>query len=1132
MPPPNRNSDCRNEFKAMQIEKNQTGKRTSRFRSTLDSKPLPFRKGGWLKLAWIAMFAALVFSTETQAVVPSAGAEDPRSVPLATRVSKFIGEVAATAPANVPAQAADRDQEAAVRQLVNQAADVQVRLRPGNQTVMQLRGSLVPTAQGAGLLGFESHERTARKFFAGHSALMHLSDPENELALVRNHRDGLGYEHLRFNQQYNGLPVWPAQLDAHFDPTGNLTLIEGAYVPTPQLDSVAPALTGTEAVARATTEVASGRTASASAPKLIIYASANRLPRLSWKFDLTAALSEAWSIVVDAQDGSILHRSSLVFEVQAKGSGVDLVGQTRPLNLWQTNSTYYLVDTSKKSFDPAFDPLIDAHGIIAVVDAGNAPYWEVITGLDTIPFLSSSAADRWTPPDAVSAAYTLSEVFDYYWERHGRNSIDGQGGNVFAVVGIGEADTAVWSDYFQLMLFGNVRPWAAALDVTAHELTHGIVQFSASLGYDNQSGALNEAFADIFGEMVEARTRGTNDWVIGTDLNEKIRNLKEPGSLTTEFGRPYPSKMSEYAQLADTDKFDSGGAHVNATIVGHAFYLLAEGLNGAIGRRSAESIFYRCLMEHLPARAQFADCRLGCIAAANELFGKDSTEVRLTSQAFDAVEIFDAPRTPAPIPVPVGPGLDSTIFVSYDLASDQYNLGRREVALDKDLGITLAAGIVASRPSVTANGEVALFVSSNHNLASASTADTNSGQELRSAGQVFSVAISPDAKFVAFVPLESQTGHGQPKIALVDLMATTATTNDLVAPSADGTISTNNTVLRAYAITFSPDGADLIYDALIRQELGAGRAVESWGIYSLHLATRQTSVLVAPQDGVDAGNPAVGHTGNRYLAYDSHEVMTGITSIMVMDLLTGQKAKVAAVTNVWGSPSFLSDDSGLVYTAPDPLAPASGLSLLEQDLTADRLHSQGPVALWLSDASMGLIYRRSSTQSTNQPPTVTLQLSADSISTQVPVTLMATATDPDGTVVRVVFYDGSTRLGQADSAPYTFVWKNATPGNHLVSARAVDNAGAETASSPKLLTVSGTEHPGPTVTLNVQATAPSTVRLTVSGDPGHYIISMSEDLKTWVDIYPVTVGTSGTGSVDDSGGPLHYSHLFYRARPD
>jgi hypothetical protein len=142
---------------------------------------------------------------------------------------------------------------------------------------------------------------------------------------------------------------------------------------------------------------------------------------------------------------------------------------------------------------------------------------------------------------------------------------------------------------------------------------------------------------------------------------------------------------------------------------------------------------------------------------------------------------------------------------------------------------------------------------------------------------------------------------------------------------------------------------------------------------------------------------------------------------------------------------------------------------------------------------------------------------------------MATATDPDGTVVRVVFYDGSTRLGQADSAPYTFVWKNATPGNHLVSARAVDNAGAETASSPKLLTVSGTEHPGPTVTLNVQATAPSTVRLTVSGDPGHYIISMSEDLKTWVDIYPVTIEASGVGSIDHSIGSTN-SRLFFRVR--
>jgi hypothetical protein len=66
--------------------------------------------------------------------------------------------------------------------------------------------------------------------------------------------------------------------------------------------------------------------------------------------------------------------------------------------------------------------------------------------------------------------------------------------------------------------------------------------------------------------------------------------------------------------------------------------------------------------------------------------------------------------------------------------------------------------------------------------------------------------------------------------------------------------------------------------------------------------------------------------------------------------------------------------------------------------------------------------------------------------------------------------------------------------------------------------------------LSLCATAKNSVRLTVSGPPGYYIISMSEDLRTWVDIYPVTIEASGVGNVDDSGGPLLYSHLFYRVR--
>jgi hypothetical protein len=91
--------------------------------------------------------------------------------------------------------------------------------------------------------------------------------------------------------------------------------------------------------------------------------------------------------------------------------------------------------------------------------------------------------------------------------------------------------------------------------------------------------------------------------------------------------------------------------------------------------------------------------------------------------------------------------------------------------------------------------------------------------------------------------------------------------------------------------------------------------------------------------------------------------------------------------------------------------------------------------------------------------------------------------------------------------------------------------GAETDSSPRFLTVGAAPLPqDDKPKLNLTVTAKDAVRLTVSGQPGYYIISMSEDLITWVDIYPLTIEASGVGTVDDAGGPLHYSKLFYRVR--
>ena len=64
------------------------------------------------------------------------------------------------------------------------------------------------------------------------------------------------------------------------------------------------------------------------------------------------------------------------------------------------------------------------------------------------------------------------------------------------------------------------------------------------------------------------------------------------------------------------------------------------------------------------------------------------------------------------------------------------------------------------------------------------------------------------------------------------------------------------------------------------------------------------------------------------------------------------------------------------------------------------------------------------------------------------ITISASASDSDGTVTKVEFRDGTTLLGTDTSAPYSYTWKNVPPGTHSLTARATDNVGAATTSSP------------------------------------------------------------------------------------
>jgi len=877
-----------------------------------------------------------------------ADADDPRVAALAAKLRETISALR-TGRAARAAEEAAADPQAARR-------DVRISIRPQFGTVCAMSGERLEPCAVVAKPGLTLAETASRSFLHKHKGLLKLDRPDDELVAARDEADGLGRRHVRFQQRFGGLPVWPADVTVHLDAAGNVTGLTGAYVPTPRGLATEPALPPEQAMAAARAAVAGGAAGQASVPELIVYAPGHTAPRLAWRLELEIAVQAHWLVVVDALDGRILSAFNQVADANVPGRGIDVHGVSRAINVFEQAGQFFAVDTSKPMFDPAsMPPSPDrTRGGIVVLDARNLPADPETQPLPALESVISSSPITGLLPDAVSALFGLSETYDYYLERHGRDSLDGRGGNMLAVVRIGQGyNNAFWNGMF--MAFGDGLPFAGAIDVVAHELTHGVTQFSANLIYQDEPGALNEAFSDILGESVEARTNGTNNWLVGSDLGFVIRDMRDPASLQSGLGVPYPARYSEFVR---TD-VDNGGVHINSSIINRAYYLLADGLNGGIGIRDAERIFYRALTVYLTANAGFIDARLACVQSAEDLFGAGSLQMRRTADAFDAVEIFDnggpAP-TPVPAPRPPTGTTDSTLFVVRDDSLGGFVLGRREEALgDADSGVLLSTPFISpSRPAVTNDGRLAAFVSDTQDLCLISPETPESEECLGAAGEVASVGMSPDGRLVSFV-LRDPSGEPLNSISVVDVESGEARTFTLGAPAQDaGSVAT---IRYADSMDFTLDGNMLIYDALNAIQLVDGSTVDDWSIYALDLTTERLLTIVPPRAGTDYGFPSLSQTSDNFITFDIFDQAERVSTVVAANLDTGDVVPIATVRGGFGAPTYTGDDAAIVYTQADGDA-VSGASLMIQRLDADRITPAGEPGLWLADADLATIYRR------------------------------------------------------------------------------------------------------------------------------------------------------------------------------
>jgi Zn-dependent metalloprotease len=990
----------------------------------------------------------------------------------------------------------------------NVGASLQVFLRPNNATPIQIKGN--PLAKGAGGNSEAEQEATARAFLRDNAALLLLEDPDQELRLSHRQTDDLGHTTLRFTQSYQGIQVWPAELAVHFNPTGDLDLMDGAYEETPSDMPLQPELTGEAAQAKARNAMPDGNAGTVTTPTLVIYAPLDTPARLGWKMDVSVALDRYWSVVIDAQDGSVLRTVNLCMSGNVSGSGVDSFGTTRSLNVWQSGAVYYMWDTSKSMFNSA-----KGTGVIYTEDARNASQSQIIVNntIQNIYSVTSSIPTAWNNPDAVSASYNMAQTYDYYFNRHGRNSYDGASNDIVAVVRIGGLANAFWHHGFKMMFFGNADHYVGSPDIVGHEITHGVISSIGSQGvldYQNQSGALNEAFADIFGEMVEARAQGTNDWLIGSRLVSPIRSMANPALYSQ------PTKMSEYIVTTS----DNGGVHFNSGILNRVYYLLASGLRGAIGNLDAERIFYRCLTVHMKPRSQYIDARLGCITAAETLFGVNSIQAIKTAEAFDVVEDYAAPASadqPSNVNAAVG-AADSSMFIREHWFYTRDDLFRKETAQgDSSSGSSLVTGVKLSRPTVTGEGSEMFFVGQDDSLCYLTTVGTNF-QSFYS-GLVHSVAASPEGRYVAFV-FNASSGVPTNQIVVLDLLSNSAATVNLTTPVNDASPLTN--ISYADSLDFSPDGKLLIYDALSTLRRPDGLLRQSWSIFALDMATLQQFVIVPPDEDFQIGNPSFSQTSSRFIVFDALYT-NGNSAIITLDLFQGSLGLVGISYNGYGYPYFNGDDSFVIYGDED-LFTWSDRSVWRQDLGADKLTTSGSASLWMSDAKLGVIYRRGSYPSINTAPTVSFTAPAPYASFTAPanVNVAVTAGDIDGGVNRVEFYDGNRLLLTDTNSPYGFSWNNLPAGTYRLSARAYDNQGASTTTAPLLFTVKPPIQPG---VLNRSGVPGFEFSLRIT-QPGLYRLEASTNLVDWQPLGSFVCQTN-LNYLDQSA--TNFRARFYRA---
>lgn len=305
-----------------------------------------------------------------------------------------------------------------------------------------------------------------------------------------------------------------------------------------------------------------------------------------------------------------------------RSSGTDLQGKTRTVGAGNTGSQLVLVDPVRN---------ITTY-LTTYVTTG----W---SGQPSIPGSTVTYTKSWGT-GAVSAQANMTRVYDYYTTILGRDSFDDNGAAVVLSIDYNPSGSsaagwrnAAWTG--RELVFGDAGSTQAALDLVGHEYTHAVIQYVNGLAYLGDSGALNEAYADIMGALIENKT-GSGRWLFAEDAaGNPYRSMEDPSDYSQR--ENYATRYIDPCGCNDNDNDDFDYVHSNSGIMSFAAHKMMDATKNELSGEQWAQVYYESLYS-LPSTASYIDARYAIISSARAN-GFTTKQIAAIKAAFDAVGV-------------------------------------------------------------------------------------------------------------------------------------------------------------------------------------------------------------------------------------------------------------------------------------------------------------------------------------------------------------------------------------------------------------------------------------------------------------------------------------------------------------